>query len=63
MKAPLSRSDRVHQAVGMISVQAECSIDDALERLEKAAQMMSQTLEQIAVAVIERRMRFGARTD
>jgi AmiR/NasT family two-component response regulator len=55
----LDYSEVVAQAAGMVSVQADCTLDEAFERMENVAVPMSQTIEQIALAVIERRLRFS----
>jgi AmiR/NasT family two-component response regulator len=54
-----TQSAQVSQAQGMVSVQAECSMPEALTMLRERAMLMGQTLDQIAVAVVERRIRFG----
>jgi hypothetical protein len=51
-------SARVAQAVGMISVQADCLIEDAFALLSECAFETNRTLDEVAVAVIERRIRF-----
>jgi AmiR/NasT family two-component response regulator len=52
-------SVRVHQASGMVSVQAACTIDEALTKLHARARSTGQTVEEVAVAVVERRTRFS----
>ena len=49
----------VAQASGMVSVQAECTVDDTLIRIQERAVSMDCTLDEIATAVIERRLRFS----
>ena len=52
-------SDRVGQASGMVSVQADCPLDEALVIMMDRASVQHQTLTQIAEGVIQRRIRFG----
>ena len=49
----------VNQASGMVSVQAECSIDEALVMMKERAAVSGQTLLEIAGDTVERRIRFG----
>jgi hypothetical protein len=56
------QSDRVAQASGMVSVQAECSVDDALAMIEARAQMIDLTAEDVADSVVDRRFRFSIRS-
>jgi hypothetical protein len=59
MDAPLPPSERmVAQAVGMVSVQADCTIDDAVVLIEQRAQAMGWTVGRVARAVVERSLRF-----
>ena len=51
-------SVRVCQASGMVSVQADCTLDEALMFMNDRAQI-HRTLEDIAKGVVERRIRFG----
>jgi ANTAR domain len=50
---------RVAQASGMVSAQAECSPDTALRLMKEHAEATDISLTDIAVAVLERRTRFG----
>jgi hypothetical protein len=52
-------SSIVNQAAGMVSVQAECMIQDALVLMSARADEAGITLDAIAAAVIDRSMRFG----
>jgi AmiR/NasT family two-component response regulator len=52
-------SDRVAQAAGMVSVQADCSLDAAFAVIEQRALEQDRTLEEVADAVVERRIRFS----
>ncbi len=49
----------VHQATGMVSVQAGCTVDEALTRLQERARSTGQTVDEVAAAVVERRTRFS----
>ena len=53
------RSDRVLQAQGMVSVQADCSVDDALARMTETAVESGMSLDAIASEIIEHRIRFN----
>jgi AmiR/NasT family two-component response regulator len=57
------QSDVVVQVVGMVSVQAECDHREAFTRIRERAESMDSPVEEIALAVIERRMRFAPRSD
>ena len=49
----------VNQAAGMVSVQADCSIGDALEMLQARSLVSGESLVEIAEATVQRRVRFG----
>jgi AmiR/NasT family two-component response regulator len=49
----------VAQAQGMVSVQADCSLEEALELMRDRATVTHQTLDEIADAVLDRSIRFG----
>jgi len=52
-------SDRVAQASGMLSVQASCTIKEAIALMQARADLYrSETLESIALAVIDRHISF-----
>ena len=53
------RTHRVTVASGMVSVQARCSCDDAIVLMSDYAEVMRQTLDDVATEVIEQRIRFG----
>lgn len=55
------RSDRVFQAQGMVSVQAGCTVDEALAQMTDRARESGVSLDAIASAIIERRIRFSSR--
>ena len=50
---------RVSQAQGMVSVQTECTLNEALVIMQERAVIHHQTLADIADAVLEHRIRFG----
>jgi hypothetical protein len=52
------RSVHVHQAAGMIAVQANCDVEEALGRLTIRAKAMGQTVEDTALDVLDRLIRF-----
>ena len=51
-------SAHVHQATGMVSVQAECTIPEALARLRGRAAELGQSLEHTALDVLDGIIRF-----
>ena len=51
-------ADEVHQAQGMVSVQAGCSLDRALELMIDTAEATGETLQQIADEVVAMRVSF-----
>lgn len=55
---PDERSVHVHQAAGMIAVQANCDLEEAFGRLAIRAKAMGQTVEDTALDVLDRRIRF-----
>ena len=55
------RSDRVYQAQGMVSVQVGCTVDEALARMTERADQTGMSLEAVAAAIIERRIRLATR--
>jgi hypothetical protein len=57
---PPSPNKAVAQASGMISVEAHCSMNHAVVLMVTRAQETNRTLEQIAAAVVDREIRFGA---
>ena len=50
---------RVHQATGMVSVQAGCSVAAALDLLVEYAMKYECSIDELATAVIDRRVRLG----
>ena len=53
------REPRVSQAAGMVSVQARCSLEEALVLLQDRAVVTGETLSEIADATVEREISFG----
>ena len=51
-------SARIHQAIGMISVQAQCNLDEALAKLRMRAAGLGESLDAVAVGVIDGAIRF-----
>lgn len=51
-------NSRVHQATGMISVQAHCDLSEALAKMRIRAAGMGESLETVAVGVIDGAIRF-----
>jgi hypothetical protein len=47
------------QAEGMVSVQAECRVEDALQLMADRATVQGMTIEQVAAAVVDHSIRFG----
>jgi alkylhydroperoxidase/carboxymuconolactone decarboxylase family protein YurZ len=43
----------------MVSVQAECRVEDALQLMAERAAVQGMTIEQIAQAVVDHNIRFG----
>ena len=52
-------STRVALAAGMVSAQADCRLEESVVRMQQHARVVHRTLEEIALAVVERRVRFG----
>jgi hypothetical protein len=50
---------RVIQAAGMVSVQADCSGEEAVALLQRRAEVFDREVEDLAEAVVDRRVRFG----
>jgi len=52
-------SDRVRQAQAMVSEQAKCSLDEALELMTGEADLTDEQLEQVADEILDGRVHFG----
>ena len=53
-------SDSVNAASGMVSVQASCTCAEAIVLMNERAADTDHSLEEIALAVLDRTTRFGA---
>jgi AmiR/NasT family two-component response regulator len=51
---------RLAQAQGIVSAQAGCSLDEALQIMRERAQVEHRTVTEIADAVLDRTISFGA---
>ena len=57
---PDSRYSReIHEAAGMVSTQADCDLEQAYVLMSDRATVARLTLEEIAIAVLDRSIRFG----
>jgi len=52
-------SARVWRAAGMVSIQADCTFDEAVVLMQERAAVHSQTLEEVAIGVIGHLIGFG----
>ncbi len=55
---PSPHSNLVHQAQGMVSMQADCTMDEALALMRNSADAAEVTLDELAAHVIDRDVRF-----
>jgi len=53
------REPSVSQASGMVSVQAECTVDEALVLMKERALVTGRSLLDVAHATLDRSIRFG----
>jgi AmiR/NasT family two-component response regulator len=53
-----SASARIHQAQGIVSAQAECSLTDAMRLMVDSAQAADVTLEEVADEIIAGRVSY-----
>jgi hypothetical protein len=56
---PRLYSPVVHQAIGMIRVQCDCTIEEAIVRLNLRAHAAGLSINDIAEAVVDRSIRFA----
>jgi hypothetical protein len=56
---PAHYSQTVHQAAAMITLQVNCRIEQAFSLLLESAVVANVTVEQLAVAVLNRSIRFN----
>jgi hypothetical protein len=52
------RNRHVTNAQGMVAGQMDCTLDEALQLMKARAHATNLSLEEVAIAVIERRIRF-----
>ncbi len=52
-------SVRVHQAAGMVSIQADCELEQAYVLMSDRSAVGQVTLDEIAAAVLDRSIHFG----
>jgi hypothetical protein len=53
------RNTRIALAAGMVAAQTDCTLDQAVIRMQAHARAMNETLEAVALAVAESRLRFA----
>ena len=53
-------NDHVHQAAGMVAAQSDCNIGEAFARMTLRADARGQTLEEFALDVLDRVVRFDS---
>jgi AmiR/NasT family two-component response regulator len=56
--AAFGRSGQVRSAQGMVAAQMGCTVEEALRLMAAHADTTDMTLEELAAAVVERRIRF-----
>jgi hypothetical protein len=54
----IDQAAKVAEAQEMVAAQVDCSVDEALERLNERAKATGLRLEEVAVAVVSRRTQF-----
>ncbi|HTD50564.1 MAG TPA: ANTAR domain-containing protein [Acidimicrobiia bacterium] len=57
--SPPVYSATVHQASGMVALQADCTFADAIQLMQDRAIVQGLALEQVATAVLDRSISFG----
>ena len=50
---------RMGEASGMVSIQAHCSVTEAIGLMRRRAKTSGETLEEVVIAVVDRSIRFG----
>ena len=50
---------RLSEASGMVSIQAHCSVTEAIGLMRRHAETSGETLEEVVIAVVHRSIRFG----
>jgi len=56
----LANRVRMGEASGMVSIQAHCSVTEAVGLMRRRAESSGETLEEVMIAVLQRSIRFGA---
>jgi len=56
---PWDTAARIEMARGIVAVQADCSLDDALQMMRDRAAVSRCTLDEIAIAVLDHSIQFG----
>ena len=51
---------RMSHASAIVSIQAHCSVTEAIGLMRHRAEVNGQTLEEVVIAVVDRLVRFGA---
>jgi len=52
-------SVKVHQAAGMVSIQADCELEQAYVLMSDRSAVGQATLDEVAAAVLDHSIRFG----
>ena len=55
----LANRVRMGEASGMVSIQAHCSVTEAIGLMRRRAEISGETLEEVVIAVLLRSVRFG----
>lgn len=50
---------RMTEASGMVSIQAHCSVTEAIGLIRQRAAMNEETVDQVVIAVVDRSISFG----
>ena len=59
MTSAHEHSAQVREAARMVSVQAECTVDEAFVLMQERASVQDLTFDEVAEAVVEGLIRFG----
>ena len=62
MRSRAMDDPEVSQAAGMVSVQADCTLEEALGLLQDRALVSGRSIYDVANDTVERRVRFGPST-
>jgi hypothetical protein len=55
----LANRVRMGEASGMVSIQAHCSVTEAIALMRRRAEISGATLDEVVIAVVDRSIRFG----